>query len=123
MDASAHVFYGTEGWLEGTTAHKGKEKVKVRPEDYGVQPGEGNMENFISAVRNDDPSMLNAPIEVGAVSAILCNLGNIGTRLGNATLTYDGKSEKITQCSTDLRKANAMLTKEYRKPYTLAYTG
>jgi len=121
---NATVFYGTEGWLEGTTAHKGKEKVKVRPEDYGVQPVEqSNMENFISAVRNDDPSMLNAPIEVGAVSAILCNLGNIGTRLGNATLTYDGKSEKITQCSTDVCKANAMLTKEYRKPYMLAYTG
>ncbi len=120
---NATVFYGTEGWLEGTTAHKGQEKIKIRPEDYGVQPTEGNMDNFITAVRNDDPSMLNAPIEVGAVSAILCNLGNIGTRLGNASLTYDDKGKKITQCSTDLSKANAMLTKQYRKPYTLAYTG
>ena len=120
---NATVFYGTEGWLEGTTAHKGQEKIKVRPEDYGVQPTEGNMDNFITAVRNDDPSMLNAPIEVGAVSAILCNLGNIGTRLGNASLTYDGKSRKVTECSADLSKANAMLTKQYRKPYTLAYTG
>jgi len=120
---NATVFYGTEGWLEGTTAHKGKEKIKVRAEDYGVEPVEGIMENFITAVRNDAPSMLTSPIEVGAVSSILCSLGNIGTRLGNATLTYDGKSRKITKCSKNLNKANAMLTKEYRRPYTLAYTG
>ncbi len=122
---NATVFYGTEGYMEGTTAvrPKEKEKIQVRPEDYGVEPVEGIMENFITAVRNDDPSMLNSPIEVGAVSAILCNLGNIGTRLGNASLTYDGKSRKITECSADLSKANAMLSKEYRRPYTLAYTG
>jgi len=117
------VFYGTEGYLEGTTAVKGDEKIKIRPEDYGVGPVEGNMENFITAVAADDPSLLNTPIDVGAVSAILCNLGNIGTRLGNAKLTYDGKQRRITQCSADLCKANAMLTKEYRSPYTLAYTG
>ena len=120
---NATVFYGTEGYMEGTTAVRGKEKIKVVPEDYGVGPSESNMENFITAVRNDDPSMLNAPIEIGAVSAIMCNLGNIGTRLGNAALTYDGKSKKITKCSAELCKANAMLTKDYRKPYTLSYTG
>ena len=120
---NATVFYGTEGHMEGTTAVRGKETIKIRPEDYGIEPVEGIMENFITAVRNDDPAMLSAPIEVGAVPAILCNLGNIGTRLGNASLTYDGKSQKITNCSAELCKANAMLTKEYRKPYTLAYTG
>jgi len=120
---NATVFYGTEGYMEGTTAIRGKEKIKVRPEDYGVEPVEDNTKNFITAVRNDDPSMLNAPIEIGAVSAILCHLGNIGTRLGNATLSYDGKNQRITECSADLDKANAMLTKQYRKPYTLVYTG
>jgi len=120
---NATVFYGTEGWLEGKTAHKGKETIQVKAEDYGVEPVEGIMENFITAVRNDNPSMLTSPIEVGSVSAILCNLGNIGTRLGNATLTYDEKTRKITKCSKDLDKANAMLTKEYRNPYTLAYNG
>ena len=114
------VFYGTDGWLEGNTAHvKGKE-IKVKAEDYGIEPTEGIFENFITAVRNDDPSMLNSPIETGGVLSNLCSLGNIGTRLGNATLTYDGKRQKITKCSKDLSKANAMLTKEYRRPYTLA---
>jgi predicted dehydrogenase len=120
---NATVFYGTEGWLEGNTAHRGDDKVQVKPEDYGVEPVEGITDNFITAIRNDNPSMLTSPIEVGGVSAILCNLGNIGTRLGNATLTYDGSSQKITQCSKDLGKANTMLTKHYRQPYTLAYTG
>ena len=117
------VFYGTEGYLEGTTAIKGDEKIKISPEDYGVGPVESNMENFITAVAADNPAMLNTPIEIGAVSAILCNLGNIGTRLGNASLTYDGGQRKITKCSASLCKANAMLTKEYREPYTLAYSG
>jgi len=120
---NATVFYGTEGWLEGKTAHRGRDKIQVRAEDYGVERVQGIMENFVTAVRNDDPSMLTSPIEVGGVSSILCSLGNIGTRLGNATLTYDGKSQRITKCSKDIDKANAMLTKKYRQPYTLAYTG
>jgi hypothetical protein len=52
----------------------------------------------------------------------MCTL-NIGTRLGNAKLTYDDSSQQITRSSADLQKANSMLTKEYRKPYTLAYAG
>jgi hypothetical protein len=67
--------------------------------------------------------MLNSPIEIGGVLSNLCNLGNIGTRLGNAALTYCDKTKKIVNCSKDIDKANAMLTKEYRRPYTLAYTG
>jgi predicted dehydrogenase len=116
------VFYGTDGWLEGHTAHLRDKKVQVKAEDYGIEPTEGIFENFITAVRNDDPSMLNSPIETGGVLSNLCNLGNIGTRLGNAKLTYDGKTQRITKCSANLHKANAMLTKEYRWPYTLAYT-
>jgi len=117
------VFYGTEGWIENKTLVRGDERIPIKPEDYGIEPMEGIFENFITAVRNDDPSMLNSPIERGGVLAILCNLGNIGTRLGNAALTYDCESQKITKCSKDIDKANAMLTKNYRKPYTLAYTG
>jgi predicted dehydrogenase len=117
------IFYGTEGYLKDTTVVRGKETIKIKPEYYGIEPVEGIFENFINAVRNDDPSMLNSPIEIGGVSSILCSLGNIGTRLGNATLTYNPSIQKITKCTKDLKEANAMLTKEYRKPYTLAYTG
>ena len=117
------VFYGTKGWLTGNTAHVDGKQIKVNAEDYGIKPTEGIFDNFLSAVRNNDPSMLNSPIETGGVLSNLCCLGNIGTRLGNAALTYCGKTQKIVSCSKDLDKANAMLTKNYRKPYTLAYTG
>jgi predicted dehydrogenase len=117
------VFYGTDGWLEGHTAHVKDKEIRIKAEDYGIEPTEGIFENFITAVRNDDPSMLNSPIEIGGVLSNLCNLGNIGTRLGNAALTYCDKTKKIVSCSKDIDKANAMLTKEYRRPYTLAYTG
>jgi predicted dehydrogenase len=120
---NATVFYGTDGYMEGSTAVRGDEKIQVKPEDYGIEPVEGISENFIKAVRHDDPSMLNSPIEIGGFSAIMCNLGNIGTRLGNASLTYDPAAGKITRCSRDISKANAMLTKHYRKPYTLPYRG
>jgi len=118
------IFYGTDGYVSQGTAirDKGREKIKIRAEDYGIQ-SKGNIENFIDAVRHNDPSMLNAPIDVAAVSSNLCCLGNIGTRLGNAKLAYDGETQKVTASSADLQKANAMLTKEYREPYTLAYTG
>jgi hypothetical protein len=118
------ILYGTEGWICDHTAHLDDDKkVQIKAEDYGIEPTEGIFENFITAVRNDDPSMLNSPIEVGGVLSNLCNLGNIGTRLGNAALTYDPDSRRITKCSKDIDKANAMLTKQYRRPYTLAYTG
>jgi predicted dehydrogenase len=119
---NATVFYGTKGHMEGTTAVVDGKKIKVRPQDYGIQV-KGIFENFIDAVRHDDPSMLNSHIDNGGVASNLCCLGNIGTRLGNATLTYCGESQKITRCSGDIHKANAMLTKHYREPYTLAYTG
>jgi hypothetical protein len=121
---NAAVAYGTEGRMDMgrstpfVTMKDGK-KFEILPKDYGIGSVEDIRDNFISAVRNDDPSMLNSPIEIGAVSAILCNLGNIGTRLGNAALAYDINSRKITQCTADLDKANVMLTKKYRTGYEL----
>ncbi len=119
------VFYGTDGFVTGSTAvrDKGREKIQIRAEDYGIESTGGNFENFIDAARHNDPSRLHAPIEIAAVSTNLCNLGNIGTRLGNATLTYDPAAQRITRSSADLQKANALLTKEYRRPYTLDYPG
>jgi len=117
------VFYGTEGWIKNSSLVRGDEHIRIKPEDYGIERSEGIFENFITAVRNDDPSMLTSPIENGGVLSNLCCLGNIGTRLDNASLIYDGKSQKIVNCSKDIDKANALLTKEYRRPYTLAYNG
>jgi predicted dehydrogenase len=120
---NATVFYGTEGYIHGRTAYRDNEKIRIKPEDYGVESPGQIMENFIDAIKADDPTMLTSHIEKGGVLSNLCCLGNIGTRLGNATLTYSDETQSIVKCSKDIDKANALLTKEYRKPYTLAYTG
>lgn len=112
------VFYGTKGWLQGSTATIDGKQISIRAGDYGIASA-GNVANFINAVRHNDPSLLNAPIDVTATVSNLCNLGNIGTRLGNMTLTYDETARKISQCRGELAAANAMLIKEYRHPYAL----
>jgi predicted dehydrogenase len=120
------VFYGTKGKMdigrEGAIATVDDKVIDVKPADYGIE-AEEIMPNFITAVRHDDPSMLNNPIELGAVTTNLCHLGNIGYRCGNIKLTYDPKTETITKASENLDKANSLIKREYRKGYELPYTG
>lgn len=119
------VFYGTKGKMEigrkGAIATTVEGKViEVRPEDYGVE-AEDIMSNFITAVRQADPSLLNSPIERGAVSANVCHLGNIGVRCGGIKLAYDPKTEAITS-EGNHAQANQLIKREYRTGYELPYT-
>lgn len=121
------VFYGTKGRMEIgrkgaiVTTAEGK-TFEAKPEDYGIQ-AEDIANNFITAVRHDDPSKLNSPIERGAVSTNLCHLGNIGVRCGGIKLAYDPQTETIVRASDKKIQANALIRREYRKGYELAYTG
>ncbi len=113
------VFYGDKGTLE-----VGREGCIVKPVRQEARKitgtgGVGIMQNFIDAVRADDPSMLDAPIHEGAISAALCHLGNIATRLGCGQLKYD-PARRIVSGNPD---ATALLSREYRSGYELAYTG
>jgi predicted dehydrogenase len=120
------VFYGTKGKLDigrqGAIATVGDEVIDVKPEDYGIE-AENIRENFLTAARANDPSLLNNPIELGAVSSNLCNLGNIGYLCGGIKLTYDPESDSIVTDSENKEKANSMIQREYRKGYELPYTG
>jgi predicted dehydrogenase len=120
------VFYGTKGRMDigrkGAIATVGDEVIDVKPEDYGIE-SEEIMANFITAVRNDDPSLLNNPIKLGAVTTNLCHLGNIGVRSGGIKLTYDPKTETITKASENKAMANSLIKREYRKGYELPYNG
>jgi predicted dehydrogenase len=119
------VFYGTKGKMEigrkGAIATVGGKVVDVKPADYGIE-AEEITPNFITAVRGGDPSLLNSPIERGAVTTNLCHLGNIGVRCGGIRLAYDPKTESIS-ASENKAKANALIKREYRKGYELPYTG
>ncbi len=112
---NGNVFYGDNGRLdigrEGcivTLNGKAPEKIG------GGADVRDNMRNFIEAVAANDPGKLNAPISEGAISATLCHLGNIATRVGRP-LEFDAAGVK---CAGD-SDATKLLGREYRRGYEL----
>jgi len=113
------VFYGDKGILE--VGRNGCELTLIGEEKERVGEGSdlgANVRNFVDCVRADDPSGLNAPIAEGAISATLCHLGNIATRVGRK-LQFDAGN---TKCVGDA-EANKLLKREYRKGYELPGVG
>ncbi len=109
------VFYGDKGILE--VGRNGCEVTLIGQEKERIGGGSdlgGNVRNFIECVKADDPSGLNAPISEGAISATLCHLGNVATRVGRRLL-FDAEA---TKCVGDA-EANRLLKREYRKGYEL----
>ena len=79
-------FHGDKGsikldsWGYSIFDQKGKEQEKVE----GVRADADHIANFVEAIRADDPTMLNAEIEIGHKSTLLCHLGNIAHRTGDS---------------------------------------
>ena len=81
-------FYGDAGTMavqeDGTYVVFDKKDEKI---DEGKQPANANgqvehLQNFIAAIRANDPTQLNQPILEGHKSTLLCHLGNIAYRTG-----------------------------------------
>ncbi len=109
------VFYGDKGTLE--VGRQGCEVTFIgQPKELIGGGGDlaANIRNFLDCVKADDPSGLNAPVSEGAVSAALCHLGNIATRVGHR-LQFDAGT---MTCVGD-EQANHLLTREYRQGYEL----
>ena len=73
-----------------------------------------HMKNFLDAIRARDYKLLNAEIAIGARAASFVHLANISYRTG--------RSLRLSQSSghfLDAPDANAMLTRDYRTPYTV----
>jgi predicted dehydrogenase len=107
---NGNAFYGTRGWM--LVSKRGILKVfDARGNEIAVpgDPPEGpsHFQNFVSAIR--DGEKLAAPIEEGHLSASLCHLGNIATRLGRS-LRFDHQSETILGDE----EAAGMLARRYR---------
>jgi len=68
----------------------------------------------VKAIREPDPTTFNHGIEDGFYSCAVIHLGNIAYRLGR-TLTFD----PATLSFPGDAEANALLTREYRAPYTV----
>lgn len=91
---------------------------KGRMEAVPQQPSKDNglekhMENFVTAIRTKDKSILHAPVEAGAHIAILSQMGNIAYRTGKK-LYWDKDKAKFTD-----EEANGYLAAKYNNGYQI----
>ena len=89
-------FHGEDGSIKfdswGYTIHDSKGKELERIE--GTRADGAHIANFVAAIRADDPTLLNSEIEEGHKTTLLCHLGNIAQRTGDA-LTCDPSNGHI----------------------------
>ncbi|WP_321474756.1 Gfo/Idh/MocA family oxidoreductase [uncultured Paludibaculum sp.] len=108
-----NVFYGSKGYMaiDGYASYRTYLGREAEP-GPAKSAGGSNWVNFIEAVRANDYSKLNGPIEEGAMSATLMHLANISYRLGRS-LTLDPVKCEVKGDA----EANAMFTRNYRKGF------
>jgi hypothetical protein len=71
-------------------------------------------QNFVDAIRANDPKMLTCDATEGHLSSSLPHLANIAYRVGRA-LTFDGQREQFVGDAD----ADRLLTREYRRGFEL----
>ncbi|MBK9167846.1 MAG: Gfo/Idh/MocA family oxidoreductase [Bryobacterales bacterium] len=114
-----NLFLAADGWMwldgSGFTVYKGESNEKIMEEKVqGRDNSTGlHMQNFFAACRSRDHRKLNADIEIGAMSAALCHLANIGYRVGRK-LYWDAASRNFGD-----PQANQLITRNYRRPYVV----
>ena len=126
-----NIFYGTKGWLwieeAGKTwqSYLGPKNEKgpgaERPagqkaEATGLTTTESpHYQNFIDAIRADNPKLLACDITEGHLSSTLPHLANISYRVGRA-LVFDGAKETFVND----KEADRLLTRDsYRKGFEI----
>lgn len=118
------VFHGTKGTLnimrngytiEPETWRK-REKPEIEPATMKGDPNESqalHIRNFLDCIKSRKRPI--ADVEEGHLTAVMCHLGNIATRLGRS-LKWDADREQFVGD----READQMLFRPYRKPWKLA---
>jgi len=81
-------FYGEKGTLSlesngNYTVYDPRDRV-VKQHKANSRGDAEHIANFLAAIRNDTPLKLNAEIETGHQSTLLCHLGNIAHRTGRS---------------------------------------
>ena len=109
-----NLFYGSKGYMvkdvDKWSTYLGKERTPG-PTGSGLA---NHYQNFIDAIRANDPEINNGKIEEGVLSCSLIHLANISYRVGRS-LDFDPVKKKFVNDA----EADALLTKEYRAPYTI----
>jgi len=107
---NGNAFYGTKGmlvlgksggWQLFGPRNEPREKMTGKPD------GPAHHRNFLDCLKNDKRP--NADVEIGHLSAALCHLGNIATRVGR-TLHFNPKTEQIEGDE----EANRLVRRTYR---------
>jgi predicted dehydrogenase len=110
---NGNAFYGTDGmlilgkgggWELFGPRNQSRQKMSGRPD------GPAHHRNFLECIRSGKRP--NADIDIGHLSATLCHLGNIATRM-RRTLKFNPKDEQIE----DDKDANGLVRRTYRQGY------
>ena len=80
---------------------------------HGRFPDAVHKDNFIACIRSRKQP--NADIEEGHISTLLAQFANISYRLDSQKLLVDPKTETFTNSP----EGNALLKREYRKPWVV----
>jgi len=113
------IFYGSEGHMvipsySAYRTYLGRDR---KPGPSGNSGGD-HFANFIEAVRARKPEMLNAPIEEGHKSSVLCHLANVAYRVGR-TIEFDPDTATWPKDA----EANALMTRPEREPFVVPTQG
>jgi predicted dehydrogenase len=130
-----NLFYGTDGWLmiDGNVrtwqSYMGPKSEKgpgsdAPPEAGGSDPlvltsiESPHYQNFVDAIRANDPKLLTCDALQGHYSSTLPHLANIAYRVGRP-LQFDPKAEKFVNDA----EADKHLTREYRQGFEFPSVG
>lgn len=121
QNASRVEIFGTEGlmvvgrhgmgWQVFGRPHQRKPVVVAQ--EYGRWPDEPHRDDFCDAIRTGRRP--NADIQEGHRSTLLSQYANISYRLGGQKLLVDPETERFTNSEA----GNALLKREYRKPWVI----
>jgi hypothetical protein len=120
-DAQGVIFIGREGHMVFPDYNSYHVFLGRDREPGPERVGEGDpfsdlphFRNFLKAVRSRRSSDLTADVSEGHMSASMCHLANIATRL-TRSLDFDPKTERFRNDP----EADRLLGRSYRKPYQL----
>jgi len=113
-----NIFYGSEGYM---VMYGGRWQTflgkKREPGPSGTTTGntdQAHYQNFIDAIRANDPSILNGNVEEGHRSCSLIHMANTSYRLGRS-LDFDPARQRYVNDEA----ANRMLSRDYRAPFVV----
>lgn len=95
------------GWGKDNGKPK-METIDLVQKEKGVNILDLHTQNFVAAVKANDHSMLNTPIESGSVAAINAQMGNISYKTGDK-IHWDAKAQNFG----DNTAANALIKAQY----------